>query len=184
LSADPRMHGSYAGFPKAHHCVRTIKESSLVTGGFSEQPGGPQRQDSSAWAIMAPAKLDPTSPLLDPARACLQTEQLKDGRLSIPKAEMVFWPTPIAALAWYNSERFREAQNRAVGFILKTTGIHGKRDPDYPVPHDPSITGWPCSKGTHSFGEPISLTLLALDWVGLSSHSRFQERLGMLMDRQ
>jgi hypothetical protein len=165
--------------------MRTIKESRLVTGGFSEPPSSPQPQDSTARAIMPPAKLDLTSPLLDPARACLQAEQLNDGRLSIPKAEMVFWPTPIV-LPSPGTIQNDSARHKTARWALysKLQEYMGKGIPIFQPPHDPSITGWPCSERTRSFGEPTSLTLLALDLAGLSSHSRFQERFGMLMDRQ
>jgi hypothetical protein len=184
LSADPRIQVSPAGFLEIDLCARTIKERSLAAGGFSEHPNGSYRPDSTAWAALALARLDPKSPLLNPARARLQAGQLEDGRLSFPKASSAFWPTPLAVLAWHSSGQYREAESRSVTFMLKTTGTYGKRDPNSPVAHDPSIKGWPWTDGTHSFVDPTSLTLIALEMAGFSGHLRFQEGLRMLVDRQ
>jgi hypothetical protein len=121
---------------------------------------------------------------VEAAREKLETSQLKDGRVCMPGDSRAFWPTPLAVLAWQGSKRHHEAQGRCVKFLLETSGKHWKKDPDSPISHNPSIRGWSWTEKTHSFVEPTSLTLIALDIVGQAGHPRFEEGIRMIMDRQ
>ncbi len=182
--ADTITRDAPAALPEIDLCMRMIQERNLPGGGFAEHPGGSYRPDSTAWAILALAKQNPQSPLIDSARARLRASQSQDGRLSFAGAAGVFWPTSLAVLAWHGPEQYRQAQSRAVAFLLETTGVHRKKDNNSPIAHDTSIKGWPWTEGTHSFVEPTGLALIGLDIVGYSSHPRFQEGLKMLIDRQ
>jgi hypothetical protein len=62
--------------------------------------------------------------------------------------------------------------------------MHRSKDPNLPIAHDPSIIAWPWVAGSHSFVEPTSLALLALEIAGQGGHPRFQEGIKMLLDRQ
>ena len=99
MSADARPQEGFDQFPEIDLCVQAIQKRSIAAGGFSEHSNGPYRPDSTAWAALALARLDPKNPLVDTARARLKSEQSQDGRLSFPNAQSVFWPTPLAILA-------------------------------------------------------------------------------------
>ncbi|HTY62171.1 MAG TPA: prenyltransferase/squalene oxidase repeat-containing protein [Acidobacteriota bacterium] len=170
--------------PAIDLCLRQILERRLPTGVFSEHLHGLYRPDSTAWAILALASKEGYSVYTESARACLAANQLQDGRIAFPDANSVFWPTAIAVFAWQGAGSFDQAQNRALKFLLETTGKHWPYDPKAPIAHDPSIKGWPWVGETHSFVDPTAMTLLALDIAGQSKHPRFREGIGMLLNRQ
>jgi hypothetical protein len=130
------------------------------------------------------AKKQIHSQLVDSGRDSLASGQIPDGCISYPNERNVFWPTSLAILAWQNSQRHQDAQNRALSFLLQATGNHWKNDPNAPTAHDTSIKGWPWIGGTHSFVEPTSLALIALDIAGRSKHPRFMEGISLLLNRQ
>ena len=165
-------------------CYKAIETNRCPSGGFGEQPGGMYRPDCTAWAILALARKGLTPPLVDSARDSLRTGQLPEGGVAYPGAPAVYWPTPLAVMAWHGSPKHRDAQRRALGFLLETSGHHWKMDPDAPTAHDPSLRGWPWISGTHSFVETTALCMLALEMTGNSRHPRFGEAARMLMDRQ
>ena len=165
-------------------CIKNIEARSLPDEGFCENPNGIHRPDSTAWAVLALAKDGENARLADSGRASLKTNQLDDGRLVLPGERDAFWPTPIAVLAWHGSAQFDQQKDRALKFLLETKGIHWPKDLKSPLAHDSSIVGWPWVVGTHSFVEPTSLALLALEITGQSGHPRFQEGIRMLLDRQ
>jgi hypothetical protein len=112
-------------------------------------------------------------------------EQLPDGRLCVNKAHLAsYWPTSLAILAWQDSQPCREAQQRAVRFLLDTTGFHFPRESDAPSVHDSSIKGWPWVGGTHSWVEPTAMAMMALRVTGHGHHDRVKEAVHMLLDRQ
>jgi hypothetical protein len=165
-------------------CIKQIEERRLSSGGFSENLHGLYRPDSTAWAVLALATKEGHASFVDSGRAILATNQLKDGRIAFPAAQDVFWPTPIAVLAWHGAGQFDQAKSRALKFMLETTGNHSPYHPNATVAHDTSIKGWPWVGATHSFVDPTAMTLLALDITGWSGHPRFREGLNMLMNRQ
>jgi hypothetical protein len=87
-------------------------------------------------------------------------------------------------LAWHGSTAHREPQSRGIGFLLYTTGLHFKKGIDSPVAHDTALRGWPWIGETHSWVEPTSLALLALEITEKGEHERAREARRMLMDRQ
>jgi hypothetical protein len=159
-------------------------ENRQIAGGFSEQPGGICRPDSTAWAILALAHNRFNPRLVDSGRDSLTASQLSSGCVSYPQAFNVFWPTSLAILAWHGSPRHQEAQKRALNFLLETSGTHWKREPNSPLAHDTWLKGWGWTGGTHSFVEPTSLAILALDIAGCQEHPRFREGLDLLINRQ
>jgi hypothetical protein len=155
-----------------------------IAGGFSEQPGGVCRPDSTAWAILALAheRLNPQQ--VDSGRDSLAASQISSGCVSYPQAANVSWPTSLAILAWHGSHRHQDAQKRALNFLLETNGTHWKREPNSPTAHDTWLKGWGWTGGTHSFVEPTSLAILALEIAGYQEHPRFKEGLSLLINRQ
>jgi hypothetical protein len=110
---------------------------------------------------------------------------MEDGRVSLSKDHpQAFWPTTLAVLAWHGSPAHRKSQSRGIEFLLSTTGQHHKKRDDSPVAHDTALRGWPWIGETHSWVEPTSLALLALEISGNGEHERAREARRMLMDRQ
>ena len=95
-----------------------------------------------------------------------------------------YWPTPLAILAWQNSPASQVAQNRAVHFLLETTGSHYPRKPDDPWAHDTILKGWPWIGETHSWIEPTATCVMALRATGHGQHDRVREAIRMILDRQ
>ena len=165
--------------------LEALRSRVLGSGGFSNRPGGEYRADATAWGAIALTAAGTGEDLLGAARARLASEQREDGRVSVsPDHPEAFWPTSLAILAWHGSRAHREAQSRAVKFILGTTGRHFGKDPESPVKHDPSIRGWPWIANTHSMVEPTALSLIALRIAGHGENELSQEATRMLMDRQ
>jgi hypothetical protein len=165
--------------------LKVLRDRRVSGGGFSAQPGGEYRADATAWAVMALAAYGEGGPLLERSRARLAYGQRSDGRVcAAPPHPEAFWPTPLAILAWNGSPAHREAQSRAVRFLLNTTGIHFEKDPEAPVTHDTSLRGWPWVANTHSMVEPTALSLIALRIAEHGEHERVREAALMLMDRQ
>lgn len=179
----------YQGCKMQGQLIASIRDElwkrALDGGGFAVRAAGGYRADATAWAIIALAAMGTRADLLGPARRRLAAGQFSDGRVSVlPEHPKAFWPTPLAILAWQGSPVYREAQERAVQFLLKTTGRHWRRRPDSVFGHDTAIPGWPWTAQTHSWVEPTSLSLLALQAAGHADHRRAQEAVHMLMDRQ
>ena len=95
-----------------------------------------------------------------------------------------FWTTALAVLAWQQAPEFREAQARAVRFLLTTSGQHFAKSKDSPVGHDTSIKGWPWIGGTHSWVMPTALAIAALRVAGQGDQQRVEEAKRLLLDRQ
>lgn len=168
---------------------RTINRDLLSRmapdGGFGERPGASTRADATAWAILVLRTSRTHIAALARARARLAEEQRADGRVCVSRAHPdAHWPTALSVLAWKGSPEHREAEARAVRFLLETTGVHYRRDPDDPVAHDTLIQGWPWVDGTHSWVEPTAAAVWALRTVGQGAHPRVQDAIRLLLDRQ
>lgn len=149
------------------------------------RPNGEYRPDHAAWAILAMGAFGKHFDILERARTKLRKNQHEDGRVSVsPDHPEAFWPTQLAILAWHGSSQHQESLDRAVQFLLKTTGRHFDKGAGSPIDHDPSLRGWSWIADTHSMVEPTPLGILALVSTGLREHARTQEAVRMLMDRQ
>jgi len=158
---------------------------ALSGGGFSGRARGKFQTDSTAWGILALSACGGPTELLNRSRSLLMREQLADGRLCVHNTHPdSFWPTALAILAWQDSEPYREAQQRAIRFLLDTTGFHFPRESDAPSAHDSQLKGWPWVGETHSWVEPTAAAIMALRATGHSHHDRVQEAVRMVLDRQ
>jgi len=163
----------------------TLKDRHLGDGGFWNRDEGDYRPDATAWAILALQTWEANDLELTSARARLAEEQQADGRVSlVPERPEAFWPTPLAILAWNRIPEFLEARNRAIRFLLNTSGRHFPKKQDSVIGHDPSIRGWPWIDGTHSWAIPSSLAIISLTAAGYGGHDRVQEAQRLLLDRQ
>ncbi|NLI81258.1 MAG: terpene cyclase/mutase family protein [Deltaproteobacteria bacterium] len=159
---------------------------SLPEGGFASYEGGEYRPAASAWAALALRFHHARGDLVEKARSRLVEDQQRDGRVSVSSSHpSAYWPTAVAVLAWQGGAlAHREAQERAVRFLLETSGLHWKNRSSEYIGHDTSIRGWPWVEGTHSWVEPTALAVMALAVVGRRDHERVREGLHMLQDRQ
>ncbi|HPD60609.1 MAG TPA: terpene cyclase/mutase family protein, partial [Thermodesulfobacteriota bacterium] len=171
-------------YQEIDQCIKDIKNRYGIEGGFSEFMGGSYRPDATALAILILSVTGADKDFIEAARSSLTHHQLDDGRVSMPGQPGAFWPTSLAIIAWQGSISFKPAQNRAIQFLLKTSGKHFRKKADAPVAHDTSLRGWPWVENTHSFTEPTALAILALDITGQARLSRVEEGIRMLMDRQ
>ena len=149
------------------------------------KPGGVYRTDATAWAVAALSVVGERPDLLKPARSSLAINQVKNGMVpfSTDHPEAI-WTTPIAILAWQGSNEFSSSKDKAIDFLLKTTGVHWTKKPDSPEGHDTAFKGWPWTSKSHSWVEPTALSIIALRITGYEAHERVREALLMLIDRQ
>jgi hypothetical protein len=165
--------------------VKKIKRRRLDDGGFSEQELGSYRPDATSWAVLALDAAGVEPGIIDPARSRLTRSQLNDGRIIISSSHPeAYWPTPLAVLAWQGSKLFHQNLSLAVEFLLKNTGLHWKKEENDPIQHDTALRGWPWVEGTHSWIEPTSLSVIALNKAGYQDNQRFKEAVAMILDRQ
>ena len=166
-------------------CLDSLQQRALPGGGFAAVAHGSYRTDATAWAILALEAAGQFRELLDLSSTRLAQDQLPDGRLGIaPDHPEAFWPTPLAILSWGKSPAQKAAQERAVHFLLSTTGKHWVRRPDDPMGNDPNIKGWPWIEGTHSWVGSTGIIIIALQSAGMGNHARVAEAVRLILDRQ
>lgn len=167
------------------HLLEAVSGRAAADGGLAAHRGGPFNPEATAWGAIA---LRLGGVRQDLTLSCLEklsTVQSSDGRVSRygdhPES---FWPTPLAVLAWRGSEPHLRNLGKGVDFLLANSGRHWKKPEGYPCDYDTSIRGWPWAADAHSWVEPTSLALLALDAAGKGDNPRFSEGARMLLDRQ
>ncbi|GJL51930.1 MAG: hypothetical protein NPIRA01_31570 [Nitrospirales bacterium] len=111
--------------------------------------------------------------------------QMPDGRvvISIDHPDAL-WPTPLAVMAWQHSKVHHTAWQRAVKFLLQSTGVHWEKPANNFIGHDTEIPGWSWIDQTHSWVTPTALSMLALTVAGYGDHSRVTAGATLLLDRQ
>ena len=165
--------------------IKQILARLQADGGFQFSPKGGSRPDATAWAIFYLENSGFGPDFLNRSRDYLVRYQLEDGRVSIdlehPEA---FWLTPLAIFAWQDSAVHERFYNKAVQFILNSSGEHWPKQPNSPLKHDPEIRGWPWIDHTHSWVPSTAINLMALYHAGKSHHPRVKEATSLLLDRQ
>ncbi len=166
--------------------LQQLRERALTAGGgFSNLMGGDFRPDDTAWAIIAFFAMGTDGELLEAARHRLAGVQLEDGRVPIsPDYPESMWPTPLAILAWQGSPSFQAAQEKAAAYLLATSGMHWKKDPEADTGHDTDLEGWSWRSDTFAWCEPTSMAMVALEVVGYGGHPRLVEAQRLLLNRQ
>lgn len=184
LSVTARMAGTRDGLVIAQG-LGQLRERVLAHGGFGNRKGGEYRPDATAWAIIALNALGADQELIEAARHHLAGGQLEDGRVSVsPEHPEGYWPTSLAVLAWHGAPAYREARNRAVTFLLNTSGRHWKREPESFAGHDTDLQGWSWRSDTFAWCEPTAMAMMALEAAGYGEHPRLGEARRLLLDRQ
>lgn len=158
-------------------------KNALPGGGFSISTNKDFRPDATAWAVIAFSNLHINNATIDLSLKRLGRNQLSDGRVPLQKNHpQACWPTPLAIIAWHDKE-YQDNQNKAVKFILEFSGLHWKKN-NLITGHDTLIKGWPWIEHTHSWVEPTSMAMMALELSGKNNHPRVEEAKNMLLDRQ
>ena len=168
------------------HVVQdALSRRSLSDGGLADREGGQFRVDATAWGGLLLRVVGGPQERLERLRARLVHEQSQDGRVWMQRDHPdSYWPTALAILVWQDSPSSQAAQQRAVHFLLETSGKHFRRKADDPPAHDTMLKGWPWIAGTHSWIEPTALSVLALKQAGYGQHDRVHEAIRMMLDRQ
>ncbi|MCM2265001.1 MAG: terpene cyclase/mutase family protein, partial [Desulfuromonadales bacterium] len=165
--------------------IDTLLSRRMPDGGFAEIPGGDSRPDATAWATLCLESFRTHPEIVAGAREKLATAQLPNGSIPLaPDYPEAFWPTAAAAMALHGDLRFSAAHDKAIDFLLATSGRQIVKKPDSPTGHDSSIPGWSWIDQTHSWVEPTAMAIRALTLVGKSNHERVRSGVSLLLDRQ
>jgi hypothetical protein len=165
--------------------IKQLQARALAGGGFGIQPGKDFRPDATAWGIMALRALEADGEVVEAARHRLVAAQLEDGRVSIsPDHPESFWPTSLSVLAWQGAAAFQKPQERAVAFLLATSGMSIKKEPESVIAHNTELKGWSWRSDTVSWAEPTAVAMLALEVAGRGDNPRLAEAQTLLLDRQ
>ena len=165
--------------------VQTLTRRFIDGAGFVDRAGGTPRPDATCWAILALNCAHAQGPLIQSARRYLASIQSRDGRVCItPQHPQAYWPTSLAVLAWQGAPEQREAQAKAVRFLLEYSEVLTPKAPKEIVGYNTTLRGWPWTAKTFSWVEPTALAMLALRAAGSKDHRRVQEAVVLLMDRQ
>ncbi len=157
--------------------------------GIRFTPQSKDRPDATAWGVIILSRVEGRfeygAGTIERARDNLTTYQMADGRVSLSAnhPESV-WPTPLSILAWGTSKPHHLPQEKAIQFLLNSSGEHWEKNPESPLGHDPSLQGWPWIAHTHSWVESTALAMTALQNTGYSDHPRLTAATFMLLDRQ
>ncbi len=158
--------------------------------GWGNTPGGIPYVEATALAALAlaasigKAGSDRPQAAVVASADWLASLQQRNGALGI-SAELPqpCWTTPLGILVWRAADRGREAERKAVAWLLAHQGNTGDPVAGGPFGHDPRIAGWPWVEGTHSWLEPTALAVLALRRAGQVDHVRTRDGLRLIRDR-
>jgi len=165
--------------------IETLLNREHDEGGFSATGEGLIQPDATSWAILALSAAGTEKNKTHKTLAKLVDFQQPDGRVVFaPRLSSVYWVTPLAVCAWMTSLEFKEPRQKAIDFLLAHSGFHWENETPEIVGHDTSLRGWPWVSGTHSWIEPTSLCVLALQAAGLKEHKRVAEAVDMILNRQ
>ena len=171
--------------PWVSDSINILRKRSLAEGGFANTDNGDYRTDATAWAILALSACGLDPEIISRARSRLATGQLPDGRVCIsPYHPAVYWPTPLAILAWSQSPPNQDSLARAVDFLLDHSGMSLPEQAQSPDASDTTLKGWPWVADTYSWIDPTALGIIALKVTGHSNHPRIGEATRLLLNRQ
>jgi hypothetical protein len=165
--------------------VQTLTERFIDGGGFMNNAGGAPRTDATCWSILALNCAGKYQELIQSARRYLAYTQVADGRVCITHEQPeTCWPTSLAILAWQGAPDHQQSQETAVRFLLERSEVLTPKTWKDIVGYDTTLRGWSWTANTFSWVEPTALAIIALRVVHRQNHSRAQDAVAMLMDRQ
>ena len=164
---------------------RLANATSTASWGYF--PGATPQVEPTCLALLAlGADRSRFADLIDRGVASLLSWQTEEGSFPVHGGrEEAIWPTALALLVLTSFGSDKEAERRAVRWLLEVRGA-GVRDPRQHrqlFDIDPDIVGWPWTEGAFSWTEPTSWACLALRRAGWGSHPRVQEGVRLLLDR-
>ena len=138
----------------------------------------------AALALAASGRLDPARQVAD----WLVEIQASNGSVGVRATESEpNWPTSLAVLTWSAiqqiepSRKYQQAIERSVEWITSHQGVPSPKNEQG---HNGMLAAWPWVSDTHTWVEPTSLHVLALQAVGQRDHQRTRDAIAMLIDRQ
>jgi hypothetical protein len=135
-------------------------------------------------AISAGAPSPECHGAIDAATSWLASLQNADGSVGISAAlPAPHWSTALALLFWKACDAQAPACRRAAAWLLSQQGRAWKRPEDSVFGHDTAIPGWAWVEGTHSWLEPTSWAILALQRAGEGDHARVADGRRLIRDR-
>jgi hypothetical protein len=154
-------------------------------GGFAQRSGNRFRSDATVWGILALTASNMNLDAAFDAAGWLASIQIEDGRVSVLESlRTACWPTALSVLAWKKVGGYFTQREKAIKYLLGSSGIHFPKEFNSPIGHDTSIRGWPWIENTHSWVEPTAISILALKANGNERHDRVLEAVRMILDRQ
>lgn len=152
-------------------------------GGWPYEPGQHTAfTEPTCWVMLALHAAGLTVP--DAACSFLCSVQQPDGGFHSGTINReANWATALAVFALATLEREPTAVQRGVDWLLAFEGRHWEKEPDSVFGHDTALRGWPWVAGAHSWIEPTSYAIYALERVGLGDHARVAEAKRMILDR-
>ncbi len=165
--------------------LKALEERYADGVGVANRPGGNPRPDAACWAILALQAAGGDNGVIEKARQQLAAVQGEDGRITVSSYNPdACWPTSLAILAWQGAPSYRECQDKAIRFLVDFDDIKVLDPSEATKGHDETIKGWPWIARTHPWVEPTAYATLALRASGQTTHSRAQDAIRLLLDRQ
>jgi len=165
--------------------LKALEDRYVEGVGVVRLPGGCPRPDVACWLVLALQAAGGDDRVIENTRHMLAAAQTQDGRVPVvPQHPAAYWPTPLAVLAWQGAPAYDGPREKAIEFLLSFAEIGIPEAVGPEGGHDVTIRGWPWIAGAHPWVEPTSYTTLALRACGYSAHSRMQDAIRMLLDRQ
>jgi hypothetical protein len=165
--------------------LKALEERYAEGVGMANRPGGSPRPDAACWAILAMQAAGGDRRVVEKARQQLGAAQGQDGRVTVsPHNPDACWPTSLAIMAWHDAPQYRECQAKAIRFLVDFDDIKTLDPSETTKGHDETIKGWPWIARTHPWVEPTAYATLALRASGQTTHSRAQDAIRLLLDRQ
>ena len=181
-----------------------ILDALAAQPGLGYLPGSAPAAEPTAIAALSLLAHGRREAALQAAEA-LAKMQGDNGAVGIRAGEATpGWPTSLAIVAWSavgnalcgvpaplpsdpHSERHRGRSlqsniDRGLAWLLANRGSSIPRSPDFG--HNPELVGWAYAKQTHSWVEPTSFAVLALQAAGQGHAAAAREGIAVLFDRQ
>jgi len=163
--------------------VERLLSLSLPDGGLPYYRGNASAAEPTLLAALALSVSGVPAKRAKPLLAWAQKLQNSDGSVGVDPGhrDQGVWLTALAAIVLHH---FGLAENakRALDFLLSLRSVTGLKDPR--LRQDDTLTGWPWVPGTFGWVEPTAWSLIALSLSGLGGHSRAEEGVRFLLDRQ
>jgi hypothetical protein len=165
--------------------LQSIIRRFTLGGGFVQRSGNRFRSDATAWGILALTSGNRNPDAAFDAAGWLASIQIEDGRVPVLESlGTAFWPTALSVLAWKKVGGYFNQREKAIKYLLGSSGIHFPKEKNSPIGHNTLIRGWSWVENTHSWIEPTAISILALKANGNGRHDRVLEAVRMILDRQ